>query len=162
MAVSSYTTYDAVRLALGVSDDEIDDDTLEVETVVFELEEQLLSIGPTLIDDYAAVAEMEDEALTSDQRTLYRRVRLFSAAAVALRVSTGLPLMAPKDITDGKAAISRYPGTPYADVIARIQKDYELAYQRLSNTVNGGDDLETVFPQSMVFSVLNRDPVVSE
>lgn len=163
MAVTLYTTYDAVRSALGVTDDELLDAAIEVETVVYELEERLVEMSSTLLFDYRTVASLADADRDDDQEKLYRRVRLFSAAAVALRLCTGLPLFAPKDIGDGKATLSRFADGPYRVTIDQVAADYGLAYSRLLDTVTGIVGSTTlVLPVFLDASEPSRDVVVSE
>lgn len=163
MSVQLYTTYAAVRSILGVSDDELPDAAIEIETVGYELEERLVAIKSTLLFDYQTVAAKANVDRSDDEEQLYRRVRLFGAAAAALRLSTGLPLLAPKDIGDGKATLSRFADGPYRVVMDQVVAEYGLQFARLTETATGiiGATTQTL-PIFFDSSVPSRDVVVSE
>ena len=123
MAITAYTTYDDIRAALGVSSDEIEDATLSLDIYELNLTSEFEDISLSLASAYATVA-----ALTSRsdvQERFYQATRLFSAYAVAYQATSSLPLFSPKDISDGKATVSRYADSPYKAVIAQVKTLYE-------------------------------------
>lgn len=129
--LTDYTTYDDVRSALGVSDEELADATLALESVYSHLLFDLEDVGLTLPDDYTAVAAIAEASRTTEQQRFYRATRLFSTLATARALAASLPLFGPKDISDGKATVSRFADAPYKATIAMVDKQFEQAKSRL-------------------------------
>ena len=131
MAITSYTSYDDIRAALGVSSDEIDDATLSLQVYEFNLIAELEDISLDLPGDYATVAAANNR--DEDSERLYQSVQMFSTYAVALQLTSSLPLFSPKDITDGKAGFSRYSDSPYKEVVKDVKRMYERFKGRVTS-----------------------------
>lgn len=124
MALTDYTSYAEIRGVLGVSDDELTDTTLGLAIYASALVVELQSIAAELPAAFATVKAISAADRTTLQANLYEAVTLFSAYAVADRLASSLPLFAAKSITDGKAAVSRDSGAPYAATIKRVREDF--------------------------------------
>lgn len=126
MALTDYTTYADVRGVLGVSDDELEDATLALALYSDHLLQEFDDVSTTLASDFATVAAITPESSrTAVQQRFYRLTRLFAAYAVAKQLGSGLPLFGPKDITDGKATVSRFADSPYRAVLKEVQNKYD-------------------------------------
>lgn len=123
MEIINFTTFNDIRAVLGVSDDEIEDATLSLDIFELNLTSELEDISVNLIGDYSTVAELTTR--TAVQERFYQATRLFSAYAVAYQATGSLPLFSPKDISDGKATVSRYADSPYREVIKKVSAQYE-------------------------------------
>lgn len=141
MALIDYTTYDDVRAILGVSVDEIEDVTLGLEVYESYLETELEDVGANLAADYAAVAALSEATRTPVEKKFLRTTRLFAAYACAKQLTVSLPMFGPKDISDGKATVSRFADSPYREVVKRVGQEYDRlklvlvdAYAGLSST----------------------------
>lgn len=129
--LTDYTTYEDVRSALGVSTDELEDTALALETWDNHLRFELEDIGKTLPDAYATVKAVPEASRTDEQARLYRATRLFATLAVANALAAALPMLAPKSLTDGKAAVSRFSDAPYKETVMRVKEQYNVAQNRL-------------------------------
>lgn len=121
MLLTDFCSLDDIRAALGVSKDELEDATLSLEVYRSNLELELLDVDLTLVERYEPFIEAEVEDLQPVERRFVQAVRLFATYVVARHLTTALPLFSPKDITDGKASVSRYADSPYKGVIADIK-----------------------------------------
>lgn len=126
--LTDYTTYDDVRAALGVSDDDLPDAVLSLPLYSAVLTQEFEDIDLDVEATY-----LETEALVSptaqDVRFL-KACELFATYAVAKQLTAALPLFAAKQVTDGKAQISRFDN-PYKDVVTQVIAQYEKARARL-------------------------------
>ncbi len=129
MAVTTYTSYDQIRALLGVNDIELTDAMLGLEVYDAGLSEDLLDISEDLESDYA-LAEAASPRSAKEER-LWRTTRLFASFSCAKRVGTSLSMFGPKDITDGKAGLSRFSDAPYRATMKNVEAEYGLAKQRL-------------------------------
>lgn len=129
MALIAYTTYDDVRAALGVTDEELEDTTLALTTyedaLISEFEDISLTLKSTLD------ATLVKATPTEDEKRFLRYARLFSAYTVAKLLTASLPMFGPKTITDGKAKIDRF-NDPYRDTIKDVAAQYDKWRSRLS------------------------------
>lgn len=133
--LTSYTTYDDIRSALGVSSDELEDATLGLESweshLLFELED----VNATLPAAYAGVVAIPTASRTAAQAKFYRATRLFATLAVANALTAALPMFGPKDISDGKATVSRFADSPYRATVTKIKEQYGIAHSRLKQAL---------------------------
>lgn len=132
MALADFTTFNDIRAALGVSEDEIEDATLSLQVYEFSLVSEMEDINESLISGIATVREIDPGQRTAVQTRLIQTATLFATYSVARHLTTSLPLFSPKDITDGKASISRYAANPYKDVIDRVERLFERFKARLA------------------------------
>lgn len=131
MAMLDFISFDDIRAALGVSQDEITDATLSLDLYEFNLISELESISLTLVSVYAAQKETAPSTWTTDQTRLHQSIRLFSAYAVAKQATISLPMFSPKEQTDGKAGLVRFAQDPYKATIARVLQQYDLFKAKL-------------------------------
>jgi hypothetical protein len=131
MALIQFTSYDDIRAALGVSPEELEDATLSLPLYDFSLTGELEDISLTLITDFLALP-VDSGTWSDDQRRFDAATRLFSTYAVARELTVALPLFAPKEITDGKAATTRFTQDPYRATIDGVNAAYLRASERLA------------------------------
>lgn len=160
MALLTYTTYDDIRAALGVSSDEIEDATLSLALYELNLISEFEDIDLTLESTYATVSALSSR--TEVQERFLQATRLFSTYAVAYQATTSLPLFSPKDISDGKAVVSRYADSPYKEVIKKVEQLYGKYKSRLEAALaaNNAGSAPSITPRPY-FSVAvpDSDPV---
>lgn len=128
MALKDFTSYDDIRAALGVSSDEIEDATLSLPLYEYNLKAELEEVSLTLITDFQALV---GDPLTEIEQRLREAVTVFSTYAVASQLTVSLPLFSPKEISDGKAHITRYAQDPYKATIDAVAAAYAKARARL-------------------------------
>lgn len=160
MALLDYTTYDDIRAALGVSSDEIEDATLSLSVYEFGLLAELEEIDPTLHEAFTTVAEVCGR--TEEEERFFQATSLFATYAVALQATAALPLFSPKDISDGKATVSRYADSPYKEVIKRVEQQYSRCKSRLEKafaTYNSAGAPSITSRTFFSVSVLDSDPI---
>jgi hypothetical protein len=122
--ITDYTTYDEVRAALGVSVDEIEDATLELDMYASALAIELEDIGDTLPGDFATIDGTDPSERTDAQKKVHQGVKAFVPYALALQLASSVPLFAPKAVSDGKATVTRDSGAPYKAAIERCEREY--------------------------------------
>lgn len=123
MALLDFCTYDDIRAVLGVEAEELPDTTLALELYLNALNLEFNETAPDALNQYATVKALTTRS--GAQQAFYEGCRLFAMYATAKRLASSLPLFAPKDITDGKAATGRFSDSPYRDVIAETAGQYE-------------------------------------
>ena len=137
MSIKSYTTEDDVRAILGVSSDELGDETLALEVYESNLLLELEDVNANLQADYFVVTAIAVGSRTATESKFHRTLRLFAAYAVARQLISSLPLFGPKDISDGKAMVSRFSDSPYKETIKEVRTQYDKF--RVSLTVAYGE-----------------------
>ena len=163
MALIDYTTPSDIRAVLGVNDEELEDSTLGLEVYSISLEGELEDVAVSLPSEYATVAAIDEAARTDAQRRFYLATRLFATYVVAQQLGSGLPMFGPKDITDGKAGVSRFADSPYKQTIEEVKRQYKKSRRRLEDAfsaVTSTSANTTVFRTFMVVSSPSTDPVV--
>lgn len=131
--LTDYTTYDDIRSALGVSSDDIEDSTLLLETWDNHLQFELEDVNAGLPAGYAVVVAVQSGSRTAAQAKLYRATRLFATLAVANALSAALPMFGPKDVSDGKAVVSRFADSPYKATVKEVKAQLSIARERLKS-----------------------------
>lgn len=135
--LTAYTSYAEVRGALGVTDKELKDDVLSLEFYALGLEYELAKVSASLAASYATIAAMDEASRSVNQQRLYRAVRLFAPYALIVNsLASGLPLLAVKSVTDGKAGFVRDSNSPYKQVIAEAAARYALYRDEVANAVS--------------------------
>lgn len=152
MTLLDYTTYEDVRATLGVSDDELENETLALEVYSNHLGEELYDVSKTLDTLYRDIKAKAEGARTSQEERVYKLVRAFSTYAVARQVGTALPMLAPKSLSDGKATMSRFSSDPYKKVLENIREQYDIARGRLLTAVDDLSSLSRVTVARTLFS----------
>lgn len=131
MILTDYTTYNEIRAALGVSDDELDDATLALNVYSAGLEEDLFDVSPSMISTFTEINEKDEGDRSDKERRVLSLTRLFATYSVAKQLGTALPMFSPKSMSDGKASMSRFSGEPYKDVLKGLSEQYDLFRGRL-------------------------------
>ena len=126
--LTDYTAYADIRAALGVSDEDIADDTLALPLYEDSLTQDLEDLALTLPATYAATKALS--APTAIEMRFLKACSLFATFSVAKQLTSALPLFAAKDVTDGKAAVGRFDN-PYKDVIKSVNEQYDKQRTRL-------------------------------
>jgi hypothetical protein len=162
VALTDFTSFEDVRAALGVSEDEIDDATLGLPLYEINLIAELESVDLNLIDAFTPLNTGSSDDLSADQKRFVNATRFFATYAVAKQLTSSLPLFSPKEISDGKATLSRYTQDPYKAVIDGVLGFYNQALERLEsafNVVSGGSAASSVTRTYMAISSPSSDPV---
>ena len=128
MNLTDYTSYDEIRAVLGVSDDEIEDQTLGLPIYENQLGFEFDDISPTLIPLLDALDGQSSK--TADELRLERIVSVFAAHAVARHLLMSLPLFAPKRVTDGRAETDRFVD-PFTTLTSDVTAAYHSIRRRL-------------------------------
>src|SRR4051812_45297778 len=108
MPLTPFTTNEQVRSVLGVSEDELIDETLNLPIYELNLRYELGEVSGSLAADFVTIAALDETTWTDKQKGFVDAVKLFSPYAVSVQLETSLPLFSPKEITDGKASLVRY------------------------------------------------------
>lgn len=161
MGILSYTTYADIRAALGVSDEELSDDTLGLDLYAVNLEAELDDIDSGILTQYDVINAIDPGTRTPAQKKFYSLTGLYATYVVARQLGASLPMFSPLTVTDGKAAVGRFKD-PYVATLTAIENQYAFvngklkdAYLALSATARTTVDL--VF---MGVASPSYDPVV--
>ena len=125
MALAPYTSNDEVRSVLGVAPAELLDATLDLSIYSNNLKLALNSVDATLAAMFNTVNGITIATRTAVQATFFDAVKLYAPYVVAYQLTPSLPMMAPKSITDGKAAISKFSESPFKAMTAAILVDHD-------------------------------------
>lgn len=136
-ALTSFTSYDEIRAVLGVSDEELENETLGLPLYLRQLQLQLSGISPGLEAAYDTAAALAGNG-TVQQQKLVLVMQVFSAYAIARILLTSLSLFAPKRITDGKAEFERI-ADPYQDLRGEVNDYYDDLLGQLKDAANDLD-----------------------
>lgn len=164
MAVQTFTSFNDIRAALGVEDDEIRDDTLSLDLYSNHLDAELEDVSVNLSTDYATVAAISAEARTATEARLYRCTRQFATFAVAKLALTGLALAAPKEVSDEKTTVTRFALDPYKETGKRVESAYSAALERLRQAYadyKSSTASSIVLPTLLGAAGLSVDPVTN-
>lgn len=149
MALTAYCELAEVRATLGVNDLEISDPVLNLPVYEMGLVRELNKVSTSLPAAFSTVSSIAEESRTDPSQALFDAVRLFSVYAVARQVGVSLGVMAPKDVGDGKATVSRFSDSPYRDTLDRVEQMYtatkaSLAQALVDFTGSGSTTASTV------------------
>lgn len=133
MALTDFTSFDDIRAALGVSTDELEDATLSLSLYELNLVSELDDVGVDLIEDFMTLQAIDPSTWTSVQKRFDQFTRLFTTYAVAKQLTVSLPLFSPKEISDGKASVTRFALDPYRETIKMIREQYGAFKQKLES-----------------------------
>ena len=127
MALTAYTSYADVRAALGVSQKDLSDETLGLPYYEDSLVEGLDSVHSSLIPAF-------DESTATDPQTpaqsrLTRSFRVLATLITARAAIPALRMAAPQQVTDGKAAFTRF-NDPLAELSRALDEKYNQARVR--------------------------------
>lgn len=139
--LTNYTTADEIRAALGVSDEELENATIELgdyyRLLLIDLDE--------IADDLATQYEALTGSLSAAQARFQRRVQVFATYSVARVLVTSLPLFAPKRVQDGRAEQERIQD-PYKDTREGVLAMYGRLRDKLVEAY------AELFPEAEVFT----------
>jgi len=156
--LTDYTTYNDIRAVLGVSEDDLTDTTLALQIYEDYLTQELEDIDITLPDTYTTTAALATP--TAAETRFVKACNLFATFSVAKTLTAALPLFAAKQITDGKAQVSRFDN-PYKDAIKSINEQYETLKTRLIAALGAIGTTTTAATVQRYFAVISPsvDPV---
>ena len=159
--LTTYTDYDSIRAALGVSTDDLEDATLALAIYDDALTQEHEDVAITLRDTFTTLSA--NPSPTAQETRFLTACRLFSTYAVAKMLTSALPLFAAKTTTDGKAAVGRFD-SPFAGVIKAINEQYATQRTRLVNALAAvGTSSETATARVyMSVASPSSDPVTGE
>jgi hypothetical protein len=123
-ALVDFTSYDEIRAVLGVSNKEIEDETLGLPLYVLNLQFDLSDVSATLESTYLALVAQPSR--TDAEQRVVNVTSVFSAYATAKTLLAGAPLFAPKTITDGKAEHERI-----TDPFETLRQDVQVGFLSL-------------------------------
>jgi hypothetical protein len=137
--LTDFTSYDEVRLVVGLSKIELTDTDLGAELFMNHLQRSLRSvISPepftgNLETEFTTVKAIPVGTRTVIQQELYNLTRLYSTYLVAYQVCTALPMM-PKAHSDGKRSLTRF--SPEA-VFKDTKKNIENQLRSIGKAIRG-------------------------
>ncbi len=123
--LTDYTTYSDIRSCLGVNQDELPDATLALSVYQGSLDIELETISSGLAADFLTIKGKAENVRTATEQKVFKGVTVFTPYAVALQLASSLPLFAPKQVSDGKATLTRDSSAPYQKAIERCEKEYD-------------------------------------
>jgi len=136
-----FTSFEDIRAALGVSAEEIKDATLSLPLYVNRLRMDLESVSASTLTLHATLANVQPASQTEQQARFEIALQLFATYSVAKHLTISLPLFSPREITDGKASLSRYAQDPYRATIARVESEYDTLRQNLAAALAGAESV---------------------
>lgn len=123
MASTDLTTSSAVRAVLGVSAKELPDDVLLEPVYTTLLTSDLRVIHPQIINDFAEIAEVAEDARTEAEEDFFNLMQMYAAYHIAKRCLGAVAMFAPTTIQDARSEMTR-AGDPYRalreDVLATL------------------------------------------
>lgn len=164
MALTAYCQLDEVRAALGCNDIELSDAVLSLPVYEIGLVRELSKVSESLPAAFSVVSSISEASRTAPQAALVDAVHLFSVYACARQVGVSLGVMAPKDIGDGKATLSRFSDSPYKEVMENVERWFLATATNLVDalaTYSGSGLTSTVRTPAPMFLASSRasDPV---
>lgn len=126
----TFTSADEIRAVLGVSPEELEDDTVELPLYFKQLQFDLSDVASGLEASYLAVHALPIASRTSVQQKLLDVTSVYSSYAISRLLLTSLSAFAPKQITDGKAATTRVED-PFLRVREGVEAQYAVLRARL-------------------------------
>lgn len=159
MSLIDYTSYDAVRAALGVTDEELEDDTLSLQLYEDHLKSDLDDISYDL--DGVHVTLLATPVLTAAEERFMMASRLFATYSVAKTLTVTLPMFGPRSVEDGKAKVERFQD-PYKATITAVNNEYEKWYNRLKDAFGDLGQATTVRTARVYAAVVTpaSDPIL--
>jgi len=130
MDILDYTSYQAIRLTVGLSTDELPDTLLADEIFASTLSlafayttlPSVLGTG-TFVSVYATISAISEGSRTALQQKFCDLVKVFSAYVVAEEVCNSLSTKIPKVKADGKASLTRFSSeATFKDTVARVRE----------------------------------------
>lgn len=162
MSLTTYCSYDEVRSALGVNDLELPDRVLGLPVYEMGLVREVSRLSTSLNAAFSSVSSKTPATRTAAEKALYDAMRLFSVYTVAKQVGVALPTFAPKEVSDGKASVSRFAGEPFKATLAAIDEylaAYKLDLKAAFDALNGSATPQSAVMVGVVAASRSYDPV---
>lgn len=162
MAVSDYTTNDEIRAVLGVSEDELEDTTLDLPIYGLQLNTALFKVYSGLSGIYKTVSETPEEDRTASEQRLYDSTRIYAAYKLGRILLGSLKMFAPQKITDGKGEQNRF-----SDPFEIMRGDFDTMLNDVEDIIWGileedGIVRPAVSTRNILFVAgIGNDPVVA-
>lgn len=168
MAITAYTTYDTIRVLLGVSSKEIKDATLALAVFESQFLLELSDVdqgGTAVATEYARIVAIAVGSRTANEQRFFDLVNMLAAYSVAKQLLGADGNLIPQRITDGKAELVRRP-----DVEQRVREAIIASYNQLTRRlkalllvlVPAADVAATVSRTFILSTGLATDPVTDE
>lgn len=156
--ITEFTTYDDVRAAIGVSSDDIADETLALDLYAEYLDVELEEVADGVSAMYATCRSADTPS--DDQTAFLKATRLFAVFAVAKQLTASLPLFAAKQVSDSKATVQRFDN-PYRDTIKNVGDQYSRMKTRLLRAFQGLSASSSTSTAKVYFAVVapSTDPI---
>jgi hypothetical protein len=156
--LTDYTDVPSIRAVLGVSEDDLDEVTVMLPIYEDTLTQDLEEISLDLIDTYLTTSELATPTATESRFLVACRV--FATYSVAKHLTSALPLFAAKQVTDGKAQVSRFDN-PYKESIKSVVAQYDKARAKLVAAFTAIGSVSTSSVAKTYFSVVtpSTDPI---
>jgi len=164
MSLHPYTTVDDVRAALGVSSEELEDVTLELETISTQLVGFLEDLDSNLPTQFETIDTMQQNTRTTAQQKFYLVTRAYATYVVAGLMLSTLAMFSFKRITDGKAEAERSEAwdtvkQDIKDNLEILRRRVQSAYTALNTTYSAPAPTRVNF---IVAAGLATNPVTGE
>lgn len=158
MPLSTYTTVDNIRALLGVSDEELSDDVIELDVYDKALTLDLMDVASDFDTQYTTAKA--DQAVAANKRFVMV-ADMFASYSVAKQLCESLPNFAPRTISDGKAMQQRQQNAE--DPVIKAVREGYLRYRTLLIDALNVLKAATVVTRAPVFMVTARgvDPVTN-
>jgi hypothetical protein len=157
--IIDYASYDSIRAVLGVSQDEIEDSTIDLPLYEVLLSEDLRGMYSTLEADYHTVRAV---ATPSAAETRFVKIlQTYAAYQVAYTLLGSVIMFAPKNISDGKASVERVD-KPFAVLDANVSRTLSYVRDRLLDAYQAYNPIKVApatVTRSMIVSTSLSDPV---
>lgn len=123
--VETFTSYEDIRAALGVSPFELSDDTLALDTWSNWLAEDLEDASPLLLPTWEAL-DPDSSNLSPDELRFKKLMGLFATYAVAHRLTSSAEVFSFLKLADGRATAERVP-----EAFERLRENIEAMLNRV-------------------------------
>jgi hypothetical protein len=103
--LADYTTATEIRAALGVSDEEIDDETLGLEIYDIRFQEDVFALAPLALATWTALPGIDSRS--ADELRFGRLFKLYATYSVAYGLTENAELFGFLKVADGRASTER-------------------------------------------------------
>lgn len=152
--ITLYTSYDQVRAILGVSDDELSDDTLGLEVYGAALNIAMYELNPEFSNTFTTLEATTSK--TAVQQLFLDYAKLFCTYAVAQQLCSALPMFALKEAGDSKTTAGRFATNPYEKTIKDIEGRLDAYKNKAIELFNQLNPTEASTSPSTPFTVMTK------
>lgn len=121
MLITDITTYHDIRAALGVDDEELEDDKIALDLHVNVLISDLEDVSLLVPEKFEELKDSPD--LTAAESRFMKAAQVFATYSVARQLSGTLAIFSPIRIEDGKAGMAR-ASDPHTATIKSINAQF--------------------------------------